>query len=230
MRIVAIVPAFQNESMIGSTVAALLGDSRLAEVIVVDDGSSDGTASTAEAAGARVIRVPDNVGKGGALERALDVLGETEVVLLVDADTGTSARHVMGLVKHIESGQADMVVGVLPSAGGKGGFGLVRRLASFLIKSITGFESRAPLSGQRAIRAVLLHDCRPLARGFGVDSALTADAVSRGYRVLEVDVSMTHSHRGRRISGFSHRARQGRDILAALFPRVLERGRTRDHK
>jgi hypothetical protein len=222
VRVAAVVPAFNNERTIGETVGALLRDPRIEKVVVVDDGSQDATADIAAASGAHVVRMTTNRGKGGALTRGLIDLS-ADVVLMVDGDTGESAIGAMSLVDPVIRGEADMVVGVLPSAGRAGGFGLVRKVAAGLIRFTSGFSSLAPLSGQRAVLMKVLHDCAPLARGFGVDAALTSDAVRAGYRVVEVPVGISHDHRGRSASGFAHRGVQGLHLLQAFLPRLVKK-------
>jgi len=226
VRVAAIVPAYNNERTIAETVAVLLSDPRIESVLVVDDASVDGTSAEARAAGAQVLRLQSNSGKGTALERGLGDMDGTDVILMVDGDTGKSALGAIELIGPVIDGDQDMVIGILPSAGGRGGFGTVKRIATMLIRMSAGFRSQAPLSGQRAMTKKLLDACRPFARGFGVDSALTADAVRAGFRVAEMPVDMTHDHRGRSVAGFGHRAIQGIHLLRAFLPR-LRRGRTR---
>lgn len=221
MRVVAVVPAHQNEATIGATVRAVAAHPRIGEVLVVDDGSTDATAEQAGLAGARVIRLGRNLGKGAALERGFGEAGPADALMMLDGDTGESAAGAIELLDPILEGAADMVIGVLPAAGRQGGFGLVRRTAAWLIRRTSGYESHAPLSGQRAVRPEVVEACRPLARGFGVDAALTADAVRHGFRVVEVPVAMAHRHRGRSAGGFAHRARQGWDLIRAFLPRLL---------
>lgn len=221
MQTVALVPAFRNESTIAATVRALREDHRVSEVIVVDDASDDATAQRAAGAGARVLRLARNVGKGGAIEAALSEAGPAGIYLMVDGDTGASASSVVDLADPIRRGEADMVIGVLPSPGARGGFGAVRQTAAVLIRLASGYRTRAPLSGQRAVAGAVFRACRPLAAGFGIDSALTADAASQGFRIREVEVDMTHDHRGRSLPGFAHRARQGRAVFGAMLPRVV---------
>src|SRR5207302_8274615 len=102
-----------------------------------------------------------------------------------------------------------------------GGFGAVQALARTAIRSLARFDAAAPLSGQRAATRQALFACRPLARGFGLETAMTIDAARLGFRVGEVPVDMRHRTTGRSLRGFSHRARQGVDIARAVLPRAL---------
>ena len=225
-RIVAVVPAKDAAGSIVETVTALAGVAAVSDVLVVDDGSTDATAKKARAAGAWVLTLPENQGKGGAVAAAVAATPETDVYLLVDADTGATASGAAELLGPVLAGEADMTVGVLPSAGGRGGFGTVRRLAAAGIRRGTGgFVATAPLSGQRAVRGPLLRSLA-LAPRFGLEVGLTVDAVRAGARVVEVPVVMDHRHTGRSWSGFVHRGRQGADITRALWPRLTSaRGR-----
>ncbi len=214
------VPAKDAAGVIGATVAALARVPGVGEVLVVDDGSADATAEEARAAGAWVLRLPRNVGKGGAVAAAVAATSETDVYLLVDADTGATAAGAGALLAPVLAGEADMAVGVLPSAGGRGGFGLVRQLAGAGIRrGARGFVAAAPLSGQRAVRGELLRSLA-LAPRFGLEVGLTVDAVRAGARVVELPVDMDHRHTGRTVAGFAHRARQGADVTRALWPRL----------
>lgn len=218
-RVVALVAARDRADTVGATVAALARLAAVHEVVVVDDGSTDTTASVAVSAGARVVRLAANRGKGGAVGAGVAVSPDADVYLLIDADVGATAAAAAGLLRPVLGGDADMAVGVLPGAGGRGGFGLVRRLAGVGIARASGFAPRAPLSGQRAVRASLLRTLE-LAPRFGLETALTIDALAAGARVVEVDVALDHRHTGRSLGGFAHRAGQGRDIVRALWPRL----------
>ena len=219
MSTVALVPAKDRADSIVATVAALAALDSVDRVVVVDDGSTDATATLAAAAGAQVVRLTTNRGKGHAVARGVEAAGDADVYLLIDADLGDTAGLAASLLGPVLAGEADMTVAVLPSAGAKGGFGSVRRLAAEGIRRATGFTPRAPLSGQRAVRGELLRSLVPAER-FGLETALTIDALRAGARVVEVDVPMNHRHTGRRIAGFRHRGNQGLDILRALWPRL----------
>jgi glycosyltransferase involved in cell wall biosynthesis len=216
-RIVAVVPAHDRADSIAATVLAV--KRFVAEVIVVDDGSSDDTASRAEAAGATVLRLPHNRGKGGAVTAGVESAPDADIYLLVDADTGDSAAATAALLRRVVDGEVDMAIGVLPAPRRSGGFGVIKRLAAAGIRRYSGFEARAPLSGQRAVRGDLLRSVLPLAPRFGLETALTIDAVRAGARVGEFDVLMGHRPTGRSLAGFRHRARQGADIAGALWSR-----------
>jgi len=220
MRTIAVIPAYNTEDAIPDTIRVLAADRRIDEIVVVDDASSDTTTRVAGQAGARVIRLPKNSGKHCALRRAMVEAAGAEVLLMVDADTGSSAKGALELLGPVYSGAADMVVGVLPSAGRHGGLGLVKRMAGWFVWKTSGFKAVAPMSGQRALRSGVFERCGLSGYGFAVDAALTADAVNAGFAVIEQPVFMTHDHRGRRLSGFLHRGRQGWHVFRTFAPRL----------
>src|SRR5688500_15181722 len=91
MTTVAVVPAKDRADSVAATVAALAALAAVDEVVVVDDGSTDGTAARAEAAGAAVVRLPTNRGKGGAVTAGVAARPHADVYLLIDADLGGTA-------------------------------------------------------------------------------------------------------------------------------------------
>src|SRR5581483_2255001 len=104
-----------------------------------------------EAAGARVLRLERNQGKGAALLAGLSA-ARGDVLLLLDADLETTAGEGVRLLPPILAGNADMSVATFPKRlGGKGGFGLVMRLARWGLRRAGGPAMAAPLSGQRAM-------------------------------------------------------------------------------
>jgi len=217
--VVALVAARNEAELIGSVVSALLPF--VDDVVVVDDGSTDATGSEASAAGATVLRSRGRNGKGGALEGALRRLEPADVWLLADGDLGATAAGLVRLVEVVSSDGADLAIAVLPPALG-GGFGLVKRTSAHLIRGQSGFLASEPLSGQRALTARAMQAVRPLAQGFGVETAMTIDAVRAGLRVLEVPIGgLEHRPTYRNLRGFLHRGRQGWDIAKAVLPRML---------
>lgn len=216
-----LIPAYNEADRIAETLAAVRSfaeEKRIKEIIVVDDGSSDGTGERAQEAGADVVFRQHNSGKGAALNRAL-ALAQGDVLLLLDADLGTTATEAAKLLGPVVSGVADMSIATFPRIAGKGGgVGLVVRLARWGILRLTGQTMQAPLSGQRAVRRQVLEDSGGFAEGWGVEVALTVNALRNGYRVLEIPTQMSHRVTGRSPGAILHRAEQ---FVAAL--RVLLR-------
>lgn len=220
LRVAALIPARDEEDTVARTVEALR---RLPvdDVVVVDDGSSDATSAAALTAGATVLRIRGHAGKGGAMEGALDRLPPADVWLFADADLGSSAEGLGALLDVVMAGRADMAVAMLPPQPG-GGIGTVRRASSAAIRLLSHYRAEAPLSGQRAMTASCLAAARPLAGGFGLETAMTIDAVRAGFRVVEIPVpGLTHRATGRTFRGFLHRGRQGLQIARAAALRAV---------
>ncbi len=220
--VVALVPARDRGDSVAETVHALEAIERVDRVLVIDDGSTDDTADRALEAGADVLRIARNRGKGGAVLAGADRCLDATVFLLIDADLARTAAAADALLDPVLNDEADLTIGQLPSAGSKAGFGTIKRLSSEGIRRACGLETNAPLSGQRAIKAPLLRGLKDAER-FGLEVAMTIDVVRAGGRVQEVPVPMDHRHTGRTLSGFVHRGRQGLDIARSLWPRIMGR-------
>ncbi len=220
-RIVALVAARNEADRIGDTVTGLRSLESVTEVVVVDDGSRDETAPRALAAGAAVLRLERTRGKGRALEAAIRrIEPPPDAWLLADGDLGVSAARIGVLLEPVLLGEVDVAIAVFPPGQG-GGFGLVKRAAARAIRVLGGPQVREPLSGQRALSAKALEAVRPLAAGFGVETAMTVDAARAGLRIVEVSASLEHRPTFRDVRGFAHRGRQGWDILRAVVPRAV---------
>jgi glycosyltransferase involved in cell wall biosynthesis len=222
-----IVTARNEAERIGETIAALVRTFAGAPVLLADDCSSDATAEIAAGEGARVLRAPRAAGKGGAAtlaaRAALRELSDEEaaterVVLLCDGDLGRSAAELGPLVEAVRRGETDLAVAAFSARLG-GGFGLAVGFARWAIRRRCGLHTRAPISGQRALGARVLGDVLPFARGFGMEPAMTIDAVRAGHRVVEIELDLTHRATGRTLAGFAHRARQLRDFARVYLAR-----------
>lgn len=211
----AVVPARDEADRVGRTVRALRRIPGVGEVVVVDDGSWDGTARMARRAGARVVRLSRGRGKAWALYLGLRA-ARGPVLLMADADLGDSAGHLGVLCRLVEQGWADLAVGV-PAVRVREGLGIVQAVARWGTARLGGVGLAAPLSGQRALRA----EAAPLlvsgkAVGYGVETEINVRAGRRGLRVVERPVPIRHRPLGRSLAGWLHRARQLRDVLVTL--------------
>jgi len=112
-RIVAIVPALNEEGIIGKVVDEIRAVSPEIDVVVVDDASSDETAAVARSHGATVLRLPFNVGIGGAVQTGFRyALAEGyDRAVRLDGDGQHDAREIPKLLEPVERGEADLVIG-----------------------------------------------------------------------------------------------------------------------
>jgi glycosyltransferase involved in cell wall biosynthesis len=112
-RIVAVVPAFDEEGAIGSVVAAIGAFDPAIDVVVVDDGSADATAGAAAAAGATVVRLPFNLGIGAAVQTGFRWALERDydVAVRLDGDGQHDPGELPKLLAPLERGEADVVTG-----------------------------------------------------------------------------------------------------------------------
>ena len=112
-RRIAIVPAFNEEQAIGRVVADLLAFDPSLDVVVVSDGSVDATAANAEAAGARVLRLPFNLGIGGAVQTGFRYAWEHgyELAVRCNGDGQHVPSELSKVIEPVVSGDADIAVG-----------------------------------------------------------------------------------------------------------------------
>jgi glycosyltransferase involved in cell wall biosynthesis len=221
--ILIVVAALDEADRISSTLAALALAFPGAPVWVADDGSTDATPEIARSAGATVVRSPRVIGKGQAMSAgvraALErVSGDEAIVVLCDGDLGDSARELSALVDALRRGDADLAVAAFAKRVG-GGFGFALAFARWAIRRRCGLSTRAPISGQRALRAGVARDVLPFAPGFGMEIGMTIDAVRAGHRVIEVNLDLAHRATGRTPAGFLHRARQLVDFVRVYLAR-----------
>jgi glycosyltransferase involved in cell wall biosynthesis len=191
-------------------------------VMVADDASDDGTGRIALGAGAEVVSRGRPHGKGdnmtAACRAALTGTDPRATVLLCDGDLGASAARLGPLLEVVEANDCDLAIAAFARKVG-GGIGAAKGLARRGIRRLSGFEAAEPISGQRAMRAHTLEALLPFAPRFGMETAMTIDAVRLGARVREVELDLSHRATGRTLGGFVHRGRQLRDIAAACYAR-----------
>jgi len=221
-RVSVLIPAHNEEKYIFETIDAIKKIPVINQIVVVDDASADNTAQLAVKAGARVISLPKNMGKGGALNKGLEHITE-EVIALIDGDLGSSAIELTKLAAPVLADEADMTVARFPKARKKGGFGLVKGLARKGIKLFTGLEVAAPLSGQRVLKRQVVEALGGFESGYGVEVGMTIDVARKGFRIREVEVDMTHAETGRDLHGFLHRGKQFIDVARVLARRFTVR-------
>jgi hypothetical protein len=148
-------------------------------------------------------------------------------LLFLDADLGATAADAGPLAEPVRAGDADMTIAVFTDRVKRGGHGLVVGLSGAGIERATGWRPAQPLNGQRCLTRAAFEAARPLAPGFGVETALTIDLLRLGMRVTEVEVPLAHRATGKDWQAQLHRARQLADVARALATRAGRRGQRR---
>jgi len=226
--VAVIIPARDEADRIAATVTAAAALDGVGLVVVVDDGSRDGTSGLARRAGAVVLRHVRNRGKAAAMQSGANAVGLVDQrerrehprhLLFLDADLAESAAHAGPLAAPVRDGRADMTIAVFAATVKLGGHGLVVGLSGAGIRRAVGWQPVQPLNGQRCLTRAAFEAARPLARGWGVETALTIDLMRQGFRVAEVEVDLAHRATGTGLRAQLHRAHQLTDVARALAAR-----------
>jgi glycosyltransferase involved in cell wall biosynthesis len=193
--VAAIIPTYNEEINVAGVLDVLHSTPLLDEIILVDDGSSDGTVKILKQAALvdsryRVIQHDKNSGKGQAIFTGWAATG-APILLLLDADLkNLTPAHLQSLLEPIINHRADMTLGLF--RGGHFSTTLSHRLTPFL-------------TGQRGVRAELLkYVSREASAGYGFEVALTLAASRKGYRkrVVPLDGVWHPSSESRSERGF----------------------------
>jgi glycosyltransferase involved in cell wall biosynthesis len=191
MRVSVVIPAFNEEDAIGSVVRSI-PPGLITEVIVVDNGSADSTATRAQEAGAMVVSEPVR-GYGAACHAGLMATGETDIVAFLDGDKSDDPRDLPRLLSPIERGAADFVLGSrLSGSLEPGAMSFHARLGNWftarLLNRVYGLRM-TDIGSFRAIRRDLLLSLGMNQMTFGWPVEMLVKAVKRGARITEIPVS-----------------------------------------
>lgn len=210
-----VIPAFNESASIAEVVGVLRAAAAWREIIVVDDGSTDGTGERAAAAGATVVRHPYNIGNGAAVKTGIR-RSAGEYVLIVDADGQHPPEDALGLVSKL--GEFDLVIGARSietqaTQARRAGNRALNSLAAYL----TGREIPDLTSGFRGARASGLREfLHLLPNGFSTPTTTTLAFLKGGYSVTFVPIH------ARQRSGQSkiRLARDGAKFLMIIFKMI----------
>ena len=227
--VAVVVPAYNEAASVGAVVRSVPATMAglPTAVLVVDDGSTDGTAAVAEEAGALVCSLPRNQGQGAALRAGYRIaVGHgARIVATLDADGQWDAADLPALVAEVAAGRADLVSGSR-RLGSDADRSPVRSTGvvvfAAVIRALTRARVTDPANGLRAMTA-------EVAGGVTLDqpqfqsAELLLTAICRGYRVSEVPVGHHPRLAGTTKKGrsLSYGLRFGRALLATY---VRERG------
>jgi glycosyltransferase involved in cell wall biosynthesis len=214
MRISVILPAKNEAEGLRQTLPALLDAFPDAEVIVVDDGSTDATATVASGFGARVLRAPYSMGNGAAIKRGARA-ATGDVLVFMDADGQHGPQFIRPLLDCIDAGY-DMAVGARSATGqANRGRGAANAFYNRLASWMTGHAIADLTSGFRAVRADKFREfLHLLPNGFSYPTTSTMAFFRSAYPVAYVPIDVA-----KRVGTASHirPVRDGVRFLLIIF-------------
>ena len=190
-----VMPVFNERATIEEIISRVLRVPIRTELIVVDDGSTDGTRDVLQALqrerGFQLVLQPKNQGKGAALRRGFqDVTGD--LVVIQDADLEYSPEEYPGLIELICQGRADVVYGSR-FLGRHRVFLFTHYLGNRLLTLLTNVLYNTMLSDMetcyKVMRTEVLRSMTLKSNSFGIEPEITAKIFKRGYRVYEVPIT-----------------------------------------
>jgi len=222
LRVAAVIAAFNEESHIREVVVGTLP--YVATVVVVDDGSTDGTGATAAKAGATVVTHPVNRGKGVAVRSGLAAIraGGYTHVLLLDGDLQHRPADVPQLIAEATASGADVVVGArsfdreqMPRSRYYSNV-----IGSWALGTLIGTPVRDTQSGFRVIRLSALNGIPLTSTGYEIETEMLIRLARKGATVREVPVALAYD-------GAPSKLRPVRDTTRTCFLALYYRFFTR---
>jgi glycosyltransferase involved in cell wall biosynthesis len=192
VKVSVLIPAYNEAATIGEVLRRIALLDLDAQVIVVDDGSTDDTAAIAEAAGATVVRQP-NRGKGAAIRAAIPLI-EGEIAVIQDADMEYDPAEVPSLIEPIVKGSADVVFGSRLSGGRPQRVYLFwhlvgNRFLSLLTCVLFNTTLSDMETGYKAFRSEVIKSLDLRENKFGIEPEITGKVCKRKLRIYELPIS-----------------------------------------
>ncbi len=191
VKISCIIPCYNESSTIGDVLQNVKKVRTINEIVVVDDGSTDGSYVRAIMEGVKVVRHKKNKGKGAAIKTGVRH-STGDILLFIDADLQSiSPKKIASILQPLENDEADFVKTSFTRAGGRVTELVVKPLFKVLFPFI---NFNQPLSGQFAIKRDLM-DNLTIDDRWGVDIQILLQSMKRGVRIAEVDIGeLAHKH------------------------------------
>lgn len=189
MRVAVVIPAYQAAATIGAVLADVLPSD--AQIILVDDGSTDGTRDQGLGTRAVIVTHPRNRGKGAALRSGIAraCAEGAEAIVTIDADGQHPAREIPRLLQPIADGAADLVLGARAR---NGAMPVSRRVTNWLSATLASRIGRQAIqdaqTGFRAFTGALAERVRPMGDRYEFEANFLLEALRAGYRVTSVEV------------------------------------------
>ena len=223
MRTLVVIPCKDLEGEVGEVVRGVLGLNLGLDVVVVNDGSTDGTSAAAEAAGAHVLEHEVNLGKGAALKTGFEyaVAKGYDAVVTMDGDGQHDPSAIPDFLDALEKCDADIIVGTRMHAVGE--MPKLRiwtnRTTSRIVSLITGQDIPDSQSGYRLIRVRVLRDIVKsfVTTRYDTESELLIRAARRGYSTATVAITSIYTGAVSHISPIVDTLRFVRLVSRSMF-------------
>lgn len=219
-KVLVVVPVYNEADKIKDTIEGLKKIDLIDEIVIVNDGSTDNTAKVIEKLGVSIITMVKNQGKGYAIKKAIEEK-DYDYIAFVDGDLGFTSTEVEKLIKPVILDEVDFTIAKFPKRSdttkSKGGFGFVKRLAKKGVYFYTKKKIDTSLSGQRVYKKKVIESIKYIPNDYGIEVAMTIQALNAGYTFKEVPVNMTHRYSERSLKGFKHRGKQFFHVLKTLI-------------
>jgi len=217
-RISVVVPCHNEASSIATVVLQFRNALPQAEIIVVDNASSDETARAAEEAGATVVH-ESRRGKGFALLTGFAAAVDADFCVMVDGDDTYPADQVTTLIEAAIHQRADVVIGTRLDSHRPGAFrrghSIGNQFFIWIVRLLFGIRTRDLFSGYRVLSRRFLDITPLIATGFDVEAELAVQAQVNGFRVLEIPVE--YRPRGEQSRSKLRTIRDGYHILSSIL-------------
>jgi glycosyltransferase involved in cell wall biosynthesis len=211
MNISVVVPAYNEACRIGAVLRSLVNCPSVDEILVIDDGSTDGTADVARTFNVQVISLPENRGKAAALDEGVR-RAKNRDLLFLDADlVGLTTAHVERLIRAYSNEEINMVVGIFKNG----------RMNTDIAQKINPFAS-----GQRILSKELWERAKENVdkMDYGIEIALSKLAAKEGWRTEKVTLDgVTHILKEEKrgfVKGMQERLKMYGDMLKWLIKKV----------
>lgn len=194
MKIIAIIPSYQ----VAEYLEKVVNDTRkyLDDILVVDDGSSDGTYEVALGCGVNVIRHGENLGKGAALKTgfAYAIMHNHQVVVTLDGDGQHDPKYIPDFLSAYENTKVDLIIGSRASE--KADMSFPRRCSNFLTSHILSaflhIKIEDSQSGYRLIKTDLLKKIELRSEHYQLETEIIIKAVKAGFKIGFVPIKVVY--------------------------------------
>ncbi|OIO04059.1 MAG: glycosyl transferase [Elusimicrobia bacterium CG_4_10_14_0_2_um_filter_56_8] len=207
MKTTIVIPSYNEMKTLPAVLKAISGLAMEKEVIVVDDGSSDGTREWTDKAISgkefpfelKIIKHEKNTGKGGALMTGFNA-ATGDIVIVQDADLEYDPSYIPAIVKPIEEGRADAVFGSRLISGKSETYNVFylwgNQLLTFLVNLLFGAKMTDSYTCYKAFRVPLLKKMRLVSTGFEIEAELSCKTAFMGLRFEELSIIYASRSRG----------------------------------